>query len=91
MEQFLLSLTAGIFIGGAAGYLGSLMLTRRMALVGDALGHVALPGMGLALLLGLDVSFGAFVFLLLGIFLIWLFEIKTSLPTESLVGVVFVA
>ncbi len=71
--------------------MGSLMLTKRMALVGDALGHVALPGMGLALLLGLNVSFGAFVFLLFGIFLIWLFEIKTSLPTEALVGVIFVA
>lgn len=62
-----------------------------MALVGDALGHVALPGMGLALLLGLNVSLGAFIFLLLGIFLIWLFEIRTSLPTEALVGIVFVA
>jgi ABC-type Mn2+/Zn2+ transport system permease subunit len=90
MEQFLLSLIAGIFIGGTAGYLGSLMLTKRMALVGDALGHVALPGMGLALLLGLDVSLGAFLFLLLGIFLIWLLEIKSPLPTEALVGVVFV-
>jgi len=91
ISQFLFSLISGIFIGGAAGYLGSLMLTKRMALVGDALGHVALPGMGLALLFGLDVSFGAFLFLLLGIFLIWLFEIKTSLPLEALVGVVFVA
>lgn len=90
-DQFLFSLISGIFIGGAAGYLGSLMLTKRMALVGDALGHVALPGMGLALLFGLDVSLGAFIFLLLGIFLIWLFEIRTSLPTEALVGVVFVA
>ncbi|MFH1575453.1 MAG: metal ABC transporter permease [Candidatus Nealsonbacteria bacterium] len=91
VDQFLFSLIAGIFIGGVAGYLGSLMLSKRMALVGDALGHVALPGMGLALLLGLDVSLGAFVFLLLGIFLIWLFEIRTSLPTEALVGIVFVA
>ena len=90
-SQFLFSLISGIFIGGAAGYLGSLMLTKRMALVGDALGHVALPGMGLALIFGLDISFGAFLFLLLGIFLIWLFEIKTSLPMEVLVGVVFVA
>ncbi len=91
IDQFLFSLISGVFIGGAAGYLGSLMLTKRMALVGDALGHVALPGMGLALIFGLDVSFGAFLFLLLGIFLIWLFEIKTSLPMEALVGVVFVA
>lgn len=90
-NQFLFSLIAGVFIGGAAGYLGSLMLTKRMALVGDALGHVALPGMGLALLFGLNVSAGAFVFLLLGIFLIWLLEIRTSLPTEALVGIIFVA
>lgn len=90
-NQFIFSLISGIFIGGVAGYLGSLMLTKRMALVGDALGHVALPGMGLALILGLDISLGAFVFLLLGIFLIWLFEIRTSLPIEALVGVVFVA
>ena len=90
-NQFLLSLISGIFIGGTAGYLGSLMLTKRMALVGDALGHVALPGMGLALLLGLDVSLGAFVFLFLGVFLIWLLEAKTSLPAETIVGVIFVA
>jgi len=90
-SQFFLSLISGIFIGGVAGYLGSLMLTKRMALVGDALGHVALPGMGLALLFGFNVSIGAFLFLLLGIFLIWLFEIKTSLPMEALVGIVFVA
>ena len=90
-SQFLLSLIAGIFVGGAAGYLGSLMLTKRMALVGDALGHVALPGMGLALLLGLNVSLGAFLFLFIGILFIWLFEIRTSLPTEALVGIIFVA
>ena len=80
----------GIFIGGAAGYLGSLMVTKRMALVGDALGHAALPGMGLALLFGFDVSLGAFLFLLLGVLLIWLFGLKTSLPMEAAVGVVFV-
>ncbi len=90
-DQFLFSLISGVFIGGAAGYLGYLMLTKRMALVGDALGHVALPGMGLALVLGFDVSFGAFLFLLLGICLIWLFEMRTSLPTEALVVIVFVA
>ncbi len=86
----LINLLAAIFIGGVAGYLGSLMLTKKMALVGDALGHVALPGIGLALLLGLNVSLGAFVFLLLGVLLIWLLETKTNLPTETLVGIIFV-
>lgn len=84
-------LIVGTFAGGIAGYLGSIMVLKRMALVGDALGHIALPGMGLALLLGLNVSLGAFAFLLASVFLIWLLESKTSLPAEALVGVVFVA
>lgn len=90
MDMNLYSLITAIFIGGAAGYLGSLMITKRMALVGDALGHVALPGMGLALLWNLNVSLGAFVFLLLGILIIWFLETKSELPTETLVGVIFV-
>jgi ABC-type Mn2+/Zn2+ transport system permease subunit len=90
ISQFLFSLITAIFVGGVAGYLGSLMLTKRMALVGDALGHIALPGMGLALLWGLNVPLGAFVFLLLGILLIWFLETKTHLPTETLVGIIFV-
>jgi ABC-type Mn2+/Zn2+ transport system permease subunit len=90
-NQLLSSLIAGIFVSAAAGYLGSLMVSKRMALVGDALGHVALPGIGLAILMGLDVSLGAFIFLLLGILLIWFLEERTGLSTEALVGIVFVA
>jgi hypothetical protein len=38
MGNFLLSLVAGIFIEGMAGYLESLMLSRRMAMVAGPLG-----------------------------------------------------
>lgn len=86
-----LSLLVGAFVGAAAAYLGSLMITRRMALVGDALGHVALPGMGLALLLHLDVAVGAFMFLALGILLVWRLGERTLLSLETLVGIVFVS
>lgn len=89
--QFLFSLIVSVFIGGVAGYLGSLMITKRMALVGDALGHVALPGVALALIYGFNVSWGALPALALGIFLIWLFEIRTKLPMEALTGIVFTA
>ncbi len=91
MTGHFLSLVVGAFVGGAAAYLGSLMITKRMALVGDALGHVALPGMGFALLLNLDVSLGAFAFLAVGILLIWNLGEKTILSLETLVGVVFVS
>jgi zinc transport system permease protein len=89
VNSFLLSLVSGIFIGGAAGYLGSLMLSRRMALVAGPLGHLTLPGIALALLWGFDVSLGAFPFVIVGVVLIWLLEIKTKLPMEALTALVF--
>jgi len=89
MSQFLLSLLSGIFIGGAAGFLGSLMLPKRMSLAAGPLGHLALPGIALALIYGFDISLGAFPFVILGIVLIWFFERRTKLPTEALTAVVF--
>jgi len=89
--QFLYSLVVGIFIGGVAGYLGSLMITKRMALVGDALGHAALPGIAIALIYGFNPSWGAIPALFLGILVIWFFEIYTKLPMEALTGIVFTA
>ncbi len=89
MQTLVLSLMSGVFIGGAAGYLGSLMLSRNMALVAGPLGHLTLPGIALALLWGFDVSLGAFPFVILGVVLIWLLEMKTELPMEALTAVVF--
>jgi zinc transport system permease protein len=89
VNSFVLSLLSGVFIGGAAGYLGSLMLSRRMALVAGPLGHLTLPGIALALLWGFDVSIGAFPFVILGVVLIWLLEMRTKLPMEALTALVF--
>lgn len=83
------SLVTGAFIGGAAGYLGSLMLSRRMALVAGPLGHLTLPGIALGLLYGFDVSLGAFPFVVAGVALIWLLERRTKLPMEALTAIVF--
>jgi len=88
-QQLFLSLISSIAIGGTAGYLGSLMLQKRMSLVAGPLGHLAFPGVALALLYGFDVSLGAFPFIILGIFFIWLLEIKTKIPNEALTAIVF--
>lgn len=89
MNTFWLSLISGAFIGGAAAYLGSLMLSRRMALVAGPLGHLTLPGIALALIWGFNVSIGAFPFVILGVVVIWLLEMRTKLPMEALTAVVF--
>ena len=89
--QLILALLLGTFICGVAGYLGSLMVSKRMSLMGGALGHLALPGIALALIYGFDISLGAIVFLVFGIILIWLFELRTNLPLEALTAIVFSA
>jgi ABC-type Mn2+/Zn2+ transport system permease subunit len=73
----------------AAGLVGSVAVLRRMALASDALSHVALPGVGLALLLHLNPVLGALAALCAGTLLIWTVEHNTRLPTEAIIGVVF--
>lgn len=85
---FLLMLV-GIFVGGAAGLMGSFMVIKRMALVGDAFTHVALPGMAIALLLNQDPMIGAFVILTLATLGIWYFEETSRVYPEALVGIFF--
>ncbi len=83
-------ITAGI-VGAAAGYLGSIMVLRRLALAGDVLSHVALPGIGIAFIYELNPFLLAFVFLFAASWLIWALEKKTNIPTEALIGILFVA
>ena len=54
--NYFISLITAVFIGGAAGYVGSLMATKKMSLVGDVLSHIALPGIGLGLLYGVNIG-----------------------------------
>ncbi len=77
-------------VGLSAGYVGSLMVLRRMALVGDALSHVALPGLAVGLLLGFNPYVGAFAFVLAAAFVTWIIERSTQLTVDAVVGVLFV-
>jgi zinc transport system permease protein len=75
----------------AAGLLGSFVVLRRMVLAADALSHVALPGIGLALLLKVNPIIGAVFALLVGTLLVWGIERRARLATETIIGVVFSA
>lgn len=88
-HHLLLSLICGAFIAGTAAYLGTLMLSRKMAVVAGPLGHLALPGAALALVYGFSISLGAFPFVVIGILLIWRLEIRTKLQMEALTAIVF--
>jgi ABC-type Mn2+/Zn2+ transport system permease subunit len=88
-HQLILSLITGVFIAGAAAFLGTLMLSKKMAVVAGPLGHLALPGAALALIYGFSISLGAFPFVVAGIVIIWLLEIRTKLQMEALTAIVF--
>lgn len=75
----------------AAGLVGCFAVMRRMSLAADAISHVALPGIGIALALHIDPLFGAATMLFFGTLLIWALERRTRIATETIIGVVFSA
>ena len=87
--HFLLASMVSIFVAGLAGYIGSLMISKKMALMSDALAHVALPGISLALIYNIDPSLGAMFSLLFGIVIIWYIQQKTKLSSETVTAMLF--
>jgi ABC-type Mn2+/Zn2+ transport system permease subunit len=85
------ALTLSIGMATAAGLVGCFAVMRRMTLASDAIAHVALPGIALALLFHVQPFLGGLVALLLGTLLIWLVESRTRIATETVIGVVFSA
>ena len=83
------TLALSISMAVAAGMVGCFAVMRRMTLAADAMSHVALPGIGIALLLRFSPLAGALAMLVLGTLLIWLLETRTKISTETIVGVVF--
>lgn len=89
--SLLFIILVGLLVGASSGFLGTFMVLKRMSLVGDALSHVALPGLAIALTLGLDPMLGALSALTLAVIGIWYLGEKTEVYSETLVGVFFTA
>jgi len=89
MDASIFSIIVGIFVGLAAGYVGSLMVLKRMALVGDALTHVSLLGIAFGIVLNFNPFLGAFVILFISALVTSYLESKTKLSGETIVGALF--
>jgi ABC-type Mn2+/Zn2+ transport system permease subunit len=72
-----------------AGIVGAFAVMRRLSIASDPMSHIALPGLGLALLFGVNPLLGATASLLVGAFIIWGLENKTKISTDAMIGVVF--
>ena len=82
-------LIVGVSIAVAASLLGVFAILKRMSLVGDALSHVALPGIALALFFKINPFVGALAILLLAVIGIWFLEYRSQLSVDTIVGVFF--
>jgi ABC-type Mn2+/Zn2+ transport system permease subunit len=83
------SLALSALMAVAAGLIGSFAVMRRMVLAADPMSHIALPGIGIALLLRVNPLWGGLALLLLGAVLIWAVERRSRIATEAVIGVTF--
>jgi zinc transport system permease protein len=83
------AIALSVAMATAAGLVGCFAVMRRMTLASDAISHVALPGIGIALAFHVHPLLGGLVALLLGTVLVWALEHKTRIATETVIGVVF--
>ncbi len=83
------ALVAGILIALVAGYLGAFVVQRGMSFLGDGLAHAAFGGVALGLLLNIEPLYIAAPFTLLAALgIMWIRE-RTSLGSDTAIGVFF--
>src|SRR4030043_2248777 len=84
------ALLAGILVSIACGIIGTFIVLRGLAFIGDALAHGVLPGIALALLLGFPGILGATVGALVMIGGIALITQRSRLSSDTAIGLLFV-
>jgi ABC-type Mn2+/Zn2+ transport system permease subunit len=87
--NLLISLILAGISAAAAGLVGAFALMKRTILAGDVMSHIAIPGLGLAIIWGINPIIGGGLTLFAGILLIWQLQKKTELSTEATIGVIF--
>lgn len=75
----------------SASLVGIFVILRRMALVTDALSHVALPGLALGLIYHFNPFWGALLALVLAALLVLFIQKRTLFASETVVGILFTA
>jgi zinc transport system permease protein len=82
---------AALLVAIAAGLVGGFALLKRMTLASDVISHLALPGIGIALVFHFNPILGAAATLFVGTLMVWGLEKRTGIATEAVIGVVFAA
>ena len=84
------ALLAGVLVAIATAVVGTLMVLRGMAFLGDALGHGVLPGIAVAILIGIPSFAGALVGAAVMIGGVAAVQRRTRLSSDVAIGLLFV-
>lgn len=85
------ALITSIMVGIICGVIGSFIVLRGMALMGDAISHAVLPGVAISYMLGISFFYGAVVTGLLTAFGIGAISQNSRIKNDSSIGLVFSA
>jgi ABC-type Mn2+/Zn2+ transport system permease subunit len=85
------ALIAGALVSVACGVVGTYIVLRGLAFIGDALAHGVLPGVAVAILLGIPGIIGAAVSAVVMIGGISLITRKSNLSSDTAIGLLFVS
>jgi ABC-type Mn2+/Zn2+ transport system permease subunit len=85
------ALVAGILVAIACAVMGTFVVLRGLAFIGDALAHGVLPGIAGAILLGLPGMLGAAVGAVVMIGGVSLVTSRSRLSSDTAIGLLFVA
>ena len=84
------ALIAGMLVSVSCGVVGTFIVLRGLAFIGDALAHGVLPGIAVAILLGIPGIVGAAVSAVVMIGGISLITNKSTLYSDTAIGLLFV-
>ena len=85
------ALITSVLVGVMSGLIGSFIILRGMALMGDAISHAVLPGVAVGCMLGINIILGASLFGILAAMLIGLVASHSKLKNDTAIGIVFSA
>lgn len=85
------ALITSIAVGIICGIIGSFIILRGMALMGDAISHAVLPGVAISYMLGINYFYGAVTFGILTAIGIGVVSQNSRIKNDSSIGIVFTA
>lgn len=84
-------LAASVIVGIVCAVIGSYVVLRGMAFLGDALAHAILPGVAIAYLMGANLTVGALIAAIIVALLIGLFTRQGTIREDTAIGILFAA